>query len=225
MTSQGFTETSMSLTLYSHPLSSFCQKVLVGLYELDVPFTQRVVDLANDRERAALVELWPLGQFPVLHDEARGVAVPETSIILEYVEQNYAKRGRLIPADAESARECRLRDRFYDLYVDTPMGKIVTDKLRPEGKHDPYGVEQARAQLDKAYGIADEWMRTNTWAVGDAFSLADCAAAPALFYANKVVPFGHGRRHLAAYFARLSERPSFARVVEEAKPYWSLFPG
>jgi glutathione S-transferase len=215
----------MALTLYSHPLSSFCQKVLVGLYELDVPFNQRVIDLFDPVDRAALAKLWPLEQFPVLHDEERAVAVPETSIILEYVEERYASRGRLIPIDPDGSRECRLRDRFYDLYVDAPMGKIVTDKLRPEGKRDPFGVEQAKAQLDKAYAIADAWMRSRTWAVAESFTMADCAAAPALFYASKVVPFGEGRTHLAAYFARLSRRPSFARVVEEAKPYWSMFPG
>lgn len=215
----------MSLTLYFHPLSSFCQKALVGLYELDVPFTRCIVDLANDAERAALLKLWPMGKFPVLRDEARGVTVPESSLILEYIDQRSARQGRLIPSDVDHARECRLRDRFYDNFVNVPMGKIVTDKLRPEGKRDPYGVEQAKAQLEAAYALADEWMRAGPWAVGDAFTMADCAAAPALFYANQVMPFGDGRRHLAEYFARLAARPSFARAVDEAKPYWSMFPG
>jgi glutathione S-transferase len=219
------TDDPMSLTLHFHPLSSFCQKVLVGLYELDVPFTKCVVDLANDVERAAFLKLWPMGKFPVLCDEGRGVTVPESSLVLEYIDQRYARQGSLMPSDTDCARECRLRDRFYDLYVNVPMGKIVTDKLRPEDQRDPYGVEQAKAQLETAYAIADEWMRAGPWAVGDAFTIADCAAAPALFYANRVVPFGEGRRHLAEYFTRLAERPSFARVVDEAKPYWSMFPG
>lgn len=198
----------------------------MGLYELDIPFTKRVVDLSKDAERAALLKLWPIGKFPVLCDEARGVTVPESSVILEYIDEWYARAGqrRLVPSDPDSARECRVRDRFYDSYVNVPMGKIVTDKLRPEGKRDAYGVDQAKAQLEMAYAIADEWMRARKWSVGDAFTMADCAAAPALFYANQVVPFGNGRRHLAEYFARLAERPSFARVVEE-KPYWSMFPG
>jgi glutathione S-transferase len=215
----------MSLTLHFHPLSSFCQKVLVGLYELDIPFTKQVVDLGNDAERAALLSLWPIGKFPVLSDETRGIHIPETSISLEYLGQLDTPRSGLIPADPERARECRLRDRFFDLYVNTPMGKIVTDKLRPDGQHDPYGVERARAELETAYAIADDWMREGPWAVGDAFTLADCAAAPALFYANQVAPIGDARRYLSAYFARLLERPSFARVLLEAKPYWSMFPG
>lgn len=215
----------MSYTLHFHPLASYCQKALVGLYELEVPFTKRVVDLANDAERAALLKLWPMGKFPVLRDETRGVTVVESSIILEYVDRRCAPQGRLVPSDPDRALECRLRDRFYDLYVNDPMSKIVTDKLRPEGKRDPYGVEQARAQLETAYAIADDWMRAGPWAVGDTFTMADCAAAPMLFYANQVVPFGDGRKHLAEYFSRLAKRPSFARVVDEAKPYWSMFPG
>jgi glutathione S-transferase len=217
----------MSLTLYFHPLSSFCQKAVMGFYELDVPFTPRIVDLGNESERAAFLEVWPLGKFPVLRDEARGVTVPESSLVLEYVGRRHARAGSLIPSDADRAHDCRLRDRFFDLYVNLPVGKIVTDKLRPEGKRDPLGVEQAKAQIETAYGIADEWLRTTTgaWAVGDEFTMADCAAAPALFYANQLLPFGDRRRHLAAYFARLAERPSYRRVAEEAKPYWAMFPG
>ena len=215
----------MSLTLHYHPLSSFCMKVLIGLYELGVPFEKHLVDLADPAARADLLRLWPVGKFPVLRDEGRGLTLPESSIILEYVDRLHAGAARLIPADPDQALECRLRDRFHDLYVDVPMGKIVTDKLRPEGQRDPLGVEQARAQLETAYGIADEQLRGRTWAVGDAFSMADCAAAPALFFAGKVAPFGEARPHLAAYFARLTARPSFARVLEEARPYLAFFPG
>jgi glutathione S-transferase len=211
----------MALTLHYHPLSSFCMKVLVGLYELDVPFHGNIVDLGNAESRAAFLALWPIGKFPVLCDDATGLTVPETSIIIEWVDG-----GRLIPSDANLVRECRLRDRFFDLYVNVPMGKIVTDKLRPVGQRDVYGVEQARAQLETAYAVSDEWLREGgPWAVGEAFTLADCAAAPALFYANKVAPFGDGRPHLAEYFGRLSKRPSFARVLAEAEPYFSMFPG
>jgi glutathione S-transferase len=215
----------MSLTLHFHPLSSFCQKVLVGLYELDVPFEKHLVDLGNPESRAALLKLWQVGKFPVLRDEGRGVTVPETTIILEYVEQECVVRGRLLPSEADALRQCRLRDRFYDLYVNVPMGKIVTDKLRPDDAHDRYGVGQAKEQLETAYGVADGWMREARWAAGDVFTLADCAAAPALFYANRVLPFAGRYRHLAAYFERLEARPSFARVLAEAEPYFSLFPG
>ncbi|HTJ82722.1 MAG TPA: glutathione S-transferase family protein [Polyangiaceae bacterium] len=217
----------MSLTLYFHPLSSFCQKALIALYELEVPFEKRVVDLGDARDRAAFLEVWPLGKFPVVRDETRGITVPETSIIIEYVQRRHAPSSQLIPSDPDRAHVCRLRDRFFDLYVDVPMGKIVTDKLRPEGAHDPLGVEQARSQLETAYSIADEWLREGPWAVGDTFTMADCAAAPALFYANEVAPFARDPRwtHLAAYWARLAERPSYARVANEAKPYMSMFPG
>jgi glutathione S-transferase len=212
------------LTLYSHPLASFCQKVLIGLYELDLPFTHRVIDLFNDDERAELATLWPIVKFPVLRDAARGVTIPETTIILEYLDQHYARERRLVPTDPDGARECRLYDRFYDLYVNVPMGKVVTDRLRPDGEHDRFGVAEATTLLETAYGIADEWMRGGPWAVGEMFSIADCAAAPALFYASHVVPFRDRYAHLARYYARLESRPSFARVLEEAKPYMSSFP-
>ena len=129
-----------------------------------------------------------------------------------------------MPADADLARQTRMRDRFYDLYVNVPVQKIVTDRLRPEGNNDPYGVEQARSLLQTACGMIEQEMATKTWAMGDAFSMADCAAAPALFYANLVMPFGDAHKNAAAYLGRLMERPSFARAVEEAQPYFAMFP-
>jgi len=214
----------MSLILYSHPLASFCQKVLIGLYERGVPFTQQVVDLGNPTERSELARLWPMTKFPVLSDPARGVVLPETSIILEYLDQHHGNAASLLPRDPAQALECRLRDRFYDLYVNVPMGKIVTDRLRPVDQHDPHGVSQARAELESAYTIAEGWAAESTWAVGDAFTLADCAAAPALFYANEVSPFTTTHPNLARYFDRLSRRPSVARVFGEAEPYLGMFP-
>ncbi len=213
-----------NLTLYFHPLSSFCQKAVIGLYELDVPFTKKLVDLSNAAERDALVKLWPMGKFPVLHDESRGVTVAESSIVLEYVEQRHTQMRTLIPAGDATALDCRMKDRFYDLHVNTPMGKIVTDKLRPEGRHDPHGVADARIQLDTAYDVAEKWLERGPWAAGEAFTMADCAAAPALFFARRVVPFGD-RKRLRAYYERLLERPSVARTFEEAKPFLELFPG
>jgi glutathione S-transferase len=211
----------MSLTLHFHPLSSYCQKVLIGLYELEVPFAKQVVDLGHPAQRAAFLALWPVGKFPVLRDEAQNLNLPETSIILEYLDQRHGP-GRLIPKDPARARECRLRDRFFDLYVNEPMGKVVTDKLRPDGKHDPYGVEKAREQLRAAYGIANEWLREPR---GSDFTMADCAAAPALFYARKVAPFGDEYPNLTRYLDELTTRPSYARVLDEAEPYLSMFPG
>ncbi|MGH8501892.1 MAG: glutathione S-transferase family protein [Gammaproteobacteria bacterium] len=214
----------MSLRLYLHPLASFCQKVLVALYENDTPFEPHIVDLANETARADFEKVWPIGRFPVLRDEARDRTIPESSIIIEYLGLYYPGKMRLVPTDADLAWQTRLWDRFYDLYVDEPMQKVVTDRLRPAGKTDPHGVAQARTLLQTAYGIIDQEMRTKTWAMGDAFSMADCAAAPALFYANLVLPFGDTHKNAAAYLGRLMKRPSFARAVTEAQPYFALFP-
>jgi len=213
----------MSLTLHYHPLSSFCHKVLIGLYELGLAFDKQLVDLGNPSERAAFAALWPMAKFPVLHDHAAQRVVPESTIILEYLDQRSSGTPRLIASDPTRALECRLRDRLYDLHIHLPMQKIVGDIRRPDGQHDPLGVAQARAQIQAAYAIADAQLRDTAWAAGGAFSMADCAAAPALFYANKVVPFA-AHPHITAYFARLSARPSYARVLEEAQPYMAMFP-
>ena len=215
----------MSLELHFHPLSSFSQKVVIAFYENDTPFTPRLVEFGNEASRAALLALWPVGKIPVLRDLARDRTIPETSIIIEYLAQHYPGRTKLVPADADLARQTRLRDRFFDLYVNLPMQKSVGDTFRPAGKNDPQGVEEAKAQLAIAYGMIDADMATNQWAMGDPFTMADCAAAPALAYANHVVPFGGARKSLAAYFDRLTERPSFARAVAEARPYLANFPG
>jgi glutathione S-transferase len=214
----------MSLKLYFHPFSSFCQKVLIALYENDTPFEPRIVDLANATSAADFKKIWPLGKFPVLRDEAKDRTIPESSIIIEYLGQHYPGRTQLVPADVDLARQTRMRDRFYDLYVNVPVGKVVTDRLRPTGKNDPLGVEQAKGLLQTAYGMVDQDMGSKTWAMGDDFSMADCAAAPALYYANKVKPFGDAQKNAASYLDRLMHRPSFARAVKEAEPYRALFP-
>jgi glutathione S-transferase len=214
----------MSLKFYYHPLSSFCWKVLIALYENDTPFTPVTVDLRNAEERAALLKLWPIGKFPVLRDEARDRVVPESSIIIEYLDNHYPGRVRFIPADAEFARQTRLRDRFYDLYVHLPMQKAMGDRLRPEQSRDPYGVDEARARLTSCFDMIDTEMATRTWAMGEAFTLADCAAAPALFYGSMVAPFGNAHKNVTAYLDRLKARPSFARVLKEAEPYFRLIP-
>jgi glutathione S-transferase len=215
----------MSLKFFFHPLASYCQKVLIALYENGTHFEPHVVDFSNEASAAAFRELWPIAKMPVLRDEARDRTIPESSIIIEYLGQHYPGPTPLIPADAEQALQTRLRDRFYDLYVHEPMQKIVGDKLRPAGKTDPYGVEAARAQLLKSYGMIDAEMAATTWAMGDAFTLADCAAGPPLFFANKLIPFGDSHRNLAGYFERLTQRPSFARSLAEAEPYMKFFPG
>jgi glutathione S-transferase len=214
----------MSLTLHFHPLASYCWKALIALYENDTPFTPHKVDLGNPAERAALLNLWPIGKFPVLGDDARGHTVPESSIIIEYLDRHYPGPTRFIPADPEPALQTRLRDRFYDLYVHLPMQKIMVDRLRPADKRDPHGVEEARTQLRTSYAMIDKQMSAGTWAMGEAFSLADCAAAPSLFYGNMAVPFGEDQKNLRAYFERLKARPCFARVMKEAEPYFNMVP-
>jgi len=214
----------MSLKLYFHPLSSFCQKVLIAFYENNTPFSPHIVDLGDEASSAEFKKLWPIGRFPVLRDDARDRTIPESSIIIEYLAQHYPGRTLLVPADADLARQTRMRDRFYDLYVNVPMQKVVTDRIRPAGKNDPHGVAEAKTLLRTAIGMVEQDMATKTWAMGDAFSMADCAAAPALFYANKVLPFGDAERNAAAYLDRLMDRPSFARAVKEAQPYFALFP-
>ena len=215
----------MPLKLYFHPLSSFCQKVLIAFYENDTPFEPHVVNLMDAADAAAFKAIWPIGRFPVLRDESKDQTIPESSIIIEYLDQHHPGRTRFVPGDAELARETRMRDRFFDLYVNTPVGKIVIDKLRPAGTNDSIGVQQAKDQLRAAYGLIEQDMTGKTWAIGDAFSMADCAAAPALFYAEKVLPFAGTHKNTAAYFGRLMERASYARALREAQPYFAMFPG
>ena len=214
----------MSLTLHFHPLASFCWKALIALYENGTPFTPKLVDLGNPAQRAALLKLWGIGKFPVLQDDARGEIVPESSIVIEYLDRHYPGPARLVPDDFGRALQTRLRDRFYDLYVHVPMQKIMLDRFRPEGSQDPHGVEEARAQLRTSYAMIEQQMASSIWAMGDDFSQADCAAAPPLFYGSMVVPFGDGQKNLAGYFERLKARPSFARVLKEAEPYFSMVP-
>jgi glutathione S-transferase len=214
----------MSLRLYFHPLSSFCQKVLIALYENDTPFERHIVDLSDEKSSAEFKKIWPIGKFPVLRDEASGQTIPESTVIIEYLAQHFPGRTQLVPAEPESARAARLRERFYDLYVNVPMQKIVTDRLRPAGKSDPQGVEEAKRLLQVSIGMIEQDMKTRIWAMGDAFSMVDCAAAPALFYANMVMPFGETYPNTVKYLKRLLERPSFARVVKEAEPYLKFFP-
>jgi glutathione S-transferase len=214
----------MSLKLYFHPLSSFCQKVLVALYENDTAFEPHIVDLGSEPSRSDFLKIWPIGKFPVLRDDAKDRTIPESTIIIEYLAQHYPGRIQLIPADPDLALQARMLDRFFDLNVHIHMQKIVGDRLRPAGQKDSFGVEQARQMMQTAYGVIEKDMATKTWAMGEAFSLADCAAAPALYYANLVAPFGESHKKIARYFERLMARPSFKRAVEEAAPYRKLFP-
>jgi glutathione S-transferase len=214
----------MSLTLYYHPLSSFCWKVLIPLYENGTAFEPKLIDLGNEASRAELLAVWPIGKFPVLRDGTRDRVVPESSTIIEYLDQHHRGPVRLLPDDPDLVRQTRLRDRFIDLYVHLPMQKIVGDRLRPANSRDPWGVDEARRQLETSLGMLEKDLAGKAWIMGESFGLADCAASPALYYANKVQAFGERLPNVAAYLRRLMERPAFARVLQEAEPYFGMFP-
>lgn len=213
----------MTLSLYYHPLSNFCQKALVALYESGVDFAPEFIDLGDEAHRAKLGAVWPMVKFPVLVDEARGETVPEATIIIEYLNDHYPAATPLIPADRDAGRRVRFADRFYDLHVNQHMFAVVSDRLKPAERKDPAGVDEAKAKLKLTYEFIDKEMAGRDWAAGKDFSMADCAAAPTLYYANQIVPFGE-YRNVATYFDRLMKRPSFARTFEEAAPYRHLFP-
>ncbi|MBN9241938.1 MAG: glutathione S-transferase family protein [Mesorhizobium sp.] len=214
----------MALTLYIHPLASFCHKVLIAFYENEVPFTAETVDLMNPGEAAEHLARWPVGKIPVLYDGERDRIVAETSVIIEYVGERCPGPVPMLPGDAEARLEARLWDRFFDLYVSQPVQKIVTDRIRPEGRNDPHGVAEARRTLETAYAMIEQHMAGRTWACGEAFTLADCAALPGLFFAGIVQPFPAGAANLPAYFERLLARPSVKRTLAEARPFFSMFP-
>lgn len=214
----------MALTLYLHPLASFCHKVLIAFYENGTEFEPVTVDLQDPGEAAALMAKWPVGKIPVLHDTARDRVVAETSIIIEYVQRYYPGPAPMLPEDGEQALDARLWDRAFDLYVAAPMQRIVGDRLRPADSRDPYGMAEARRSLDTAYAMLDGHLADKEWAIGGRFTLADCAASPALFYASMVHPFEATFPNLAAYFERLLDRPSMRRALREARPYFPMFP-
>lgn len=213
----------MSLTLHFHPLSSYCWKALIALYENDTPFTPNMVNLGDPDQRAALLKLWPIGKFPVLQDDARGEVVPEATILIEYLDRHYPGATRFIP-DGELGLKTRLRDRFFDLHLHQHMQNIVGDRLRPADAKDPHGVAEAKTKLRIALDMIESDMADRQWAMGDVFTLADCAAFPPLFYGNKVLPFAETHPRAFAYLQRLSSRPSVARVLKEAEPYLDMFP-
>ncbi|MCO8312567.1 glutathione S-transferase family protein [Pseudomonas mandelii] len=210
----------MSLTLYYHPLASFCHKVLIALYENGTEFERKIIDLADAADRAELQALWPIGKFPVICDLAHQRNLPESSIIIEYLDRLYPGTHSLIPDDWDSALEVRLWDRFFDHYVQVPLQQIVSDRLHATNGD----LSRERSTLETAYSMLDRRMASRIWVASPAFSMADCAAAPALFYARTLVPFPADYRHLSAYFERLVQRPSFQRVIAEARPWFSFYP-
>ncbi len=215
----------MTVTLHYHPLSSFCWKVLIALYENGTTFEPKLLaDLRDPECHAAFAALWPLAKIPVLEDRARGEIVPETTTIIDYLRLHYPGPVGFIPEDPDEARTVRHWDRLFDLYVEVPMQKIVGDRLRPADQKDAYGVAEARRTLATALGIVEGVAGTRQWAAGEDFGLADCAAMPALFYADKVMPLGTDYPRARALLERLGARPSAARVLAEAEPWCQYFP-
>jgi len=214
---------AMELVLFYHPFSSFSWKVLIPLYEAGIPFTPRRID--DPQAAAEWKRRWPIARFPVLVQEPTGLTLPEASIIIEYLDSHYPGPQRLLPDDADERLEVRLLDRFFDNYVHASMQKIVFDRLRDVEHSDAQGVQEAHTMLDRCYAWLDERMAAREWAVGSGFTLADCAAAPALFYADWVHPIGDAFPNVATYRARLLGRPSVKRVIDDARPSRALFPG
>jgi glutathione S-transferase len=212
-----------TLTLYQHPFASFCWKALIALYELELGF--RSVIVGGESDRAALSELWPLASIPVLRDETAELTLPQSSAIVEYLDGLSASGRVLVPRDPDEAIEARLWDRILDDYVAVPVQKIVGDSLRADAERDRTGVEQARGGLERAYALLDARLSDRDWAGGEDFSIADCAAAPALFYARIVHAWQEERlESLTRYYSALMHRPSIARVIDEARPYRALLP-
>lgn len=212
----------MALELLAHPFSSYSQKVLIALYENATPFEFRMLDAEHPDNGAALMAHWSIGKFPLLLDGGR--AVVESTVIIEYLARHHPGAVALLPRDAESCAEVRLLDRIFDTYVMAPMQAIVDNALCPAAERHEPNVARARAALDKAYDWLGQRLAGRRWAAGEDFTLADCAAAPALFYADWVHPISAGNSTLRGYRSRLLERSSFARCVEAARPYRPLFP-
>lgn len=210
----------MSLQFFGHPFSSYTQKVLIALWADERPFEYRVISPEHPDNFEELKRHSPFGQFPLLIDE--GVAVFESTPIIEHLQAHHPGTGKWIP-EGETGRRVRFLDRFFDLHVMYNMQSVVADALRPEGSRDPYGVTRARERLNTAY----DWLETQIdgeWAAGTMFTLADCAAAPSLFYADWVERIGSARPNLASYRARLLAHPVVARAVDEGRPYRAFFP-
>lgn len=213
-----------SLELFGHPFSSYTWKALIPLYAYEVPFAFRILDQEHPDHAEVVQMAGPLGKFPVLRDPVRDATIGEASIIVEYLALHEPGTFHPLPTAPDAALEVRLMDRLFDNYVMTPMQACVGDRLRPEAARDAHGLAQTRAALAKSYAMLDQRLAGRNWAAGADFSLADCAAAPALYYADRVIPFRTDYPVLAAYLDRLEARPSFARVLREMQPWWHNFP-
>ena len=211
----------MAIELFAHPFSSYCQKAIIALHEHGVDWTLRMIEPGSEWN-TEWEAIWPIRRFPVLREGGR--VVPEASAIIEHLHARHRTTTPLIPDDPDDAVEVRMLDRFFDHYVSDPQARIVVNALRREDQRDPLAGQEAQELLDRAYAWLDARMAGRTWAVGEAFSMADCAAAPSLFYADWTHPIGDRFANVSAYRARMLRRPSIARAVDAARPYRQLFP-
>lgn len=213
----------MSLQLHFHPLSSYCHKVLIALHELGLPFEGMLHNPGDPQQQEAFLRLWPTGKIPLLIDD--GQVVPETSVMIEHLQLRHAPAAQLLPASPVACLEARLWDRLSDNYVMSPMQAIVGQQLREPAARDEQAVVSARATLAMVYTMLQERLADGRpWLAGSGFTIADCAAAPALFYASTLVPFESSQPQLQGYFERLVARPSVKRVLEEARPWFQYYP-
>jgi glutathione S-transferase len=212
----------MTPVLYGHPFASFVWKPLIALYERDVIFEFRMVDRDHPENQARIADLSPTGQFPALIDGDREIT--QSNAVIEYLDLFHGNGTPMVPEDPRKALEARMMADVFDDYVHAPMQRIVGNALRGEGEKDPRGVADAHATLDRSYAWLELRLKAKEWGAGARFTIADCAAAPALFYADWVHPISDRYAVLAAYRARLLSRASVARVVDEARPYRSFFP-
>ncbi|HYD72216.1 MAG TPA: glutathione S-transferase family protein, partial [Candidatus Binatia bacterium] len=206
---------------YGHPISSYTWKALIALYENETPFDFITVDQTT---YADFIAKWPMGKFPVLVDSDRKTMTTETSVIIEYLDRYYPGRTRFVPQDFDTALEVRRWDRVFD-HINTTMSKVVLDNIRAEGQHDPVGVDEAKRAVHAAYSVVEAQLGDREFIVGDGFTMADCSAAPALWYSVRNVPLDDKYPRIAAYLERLITRPSFARCVKGAEPLFHLYPG
>jgi glutathione S-transferase len=212
----------MKPVLYAHPFSSYSQKALIALYENGTDFEFRMLSPEEPENLADWESRWPVKRFPILLDQGREIL--EATIVIEYLDVHYPGPVRMIPENPDTAIDVRMMDRFFDNYISTPQQKVVFNALRPEVDRDPYGVNESREMLERAYTWLDKRMQGRQWASGDSFSLADCAAAPSLFYADWTHRIDAKFADVIAYRQRLLARPSVARAVDEARQYRPYFP-
>ena len=216
----------MTLALYGHPFSSYTQKALIALYENATPFEFRCIGPDTPQHVDEWLRRWPMAKFPMLVDGDR--CLVETSVVIEYLQLAHPGPVRLVPADAMAALDVRFLDRFFDLHVMDAMQVAVDSALGRVPMTRDDGLALAGQRLERAYAWLEQHLTQRKaqgpWAAGAEFTLADCAAAPSLFYADWVHPMAPAFAHLRAYRSRLLARPSFARAVQEARPFRPLFP-